>query len=117
MWVYDMRANAPKFGKRTPLTRDSFSEFEACFGEDPNGKCARIDQGEDGRFRRFSREWIAREKGDSLDIAWLKDEDTDDSSELPEPAVLAREAAAELHDAIDELQGILAELGEAIDEQ
>ena len=37
VWVYDLRANMPQFGKRTPLTRGHFSEFEAFFGDDPNG--------------------------------------------------------------------------------
>ncbi|PND37379.1 SAM-dependent methyltransferase [Paucibacter aquatile] len=113
VWVYDMRANAPKFGKRTPLTRTHFAEFEATFGEDANGKSERHDQGEAGRFRRFSREWIAKEKGDSLDIAWLKDENAEDAADLPEPAVLAREAVDELTAAVEELEAILAELGEA----
>jgi type I restriction enzyme M protein len=29
VWVYDLRANMPAFGKRTPLTRQHFTEFEA----------------------------------------------------------------------------------------
>ncbi|WP_186198170.1 N-6 DNA methylase [Burkholderia gladioli] len=111
VWVYDMRANAPKFGKRTPLTRAHFAEFEACFGEDPNGNGARTDQGEAGRFRRFSREWIAEEKADSLDIAWLKDENAEDAGDLPDPSMLAREAMEELNAAVGELEAILAELG------
>lgn len=112
VWVYDMRANAPKFGKRTPLTRDHFADFEACFGDDPNGFSERQDQGETGRFRCFARDWIAREKGDSLDIAWLKDENAESAADLPEPAVLAREAVEELNAAVEELEAILAELGE-----
>lgn len=112
VWVYDMRANAPKFGKRTPLTRGHFDEFKACFGDDPNGRSDRRDQGEAGRFRRFGRDWIASEKGDSLDIAWLKDESAEDAADLPEPAVLAREAVEELNAAVEELEAILAELGE-----
>jgi type I restriction enzyme M protein len=31
--VYDLRANMPRFGKRTPLTRAHFAEFEACYGQ------------------------------------------------------------------------------------
>jgi type I restriction enzyme M protein len=111
VWVYDMRVNAPKFGKRTPLTRAHFAEFEACFGADPNGKSVRNDQGDTGRFRRFTRDWIASEKGDSLDIAWVKDENVEDAADLPEPAVLAREAVDELNAAVGELQAILTELG------
>ena len=33
----------------------------------------RKDMGDIGRFRRFTREWIA-DRGDSLDIAWIKDD-------------------------------------------
>ncbi len=112
VWVYDMRANAPKFGKRTPLTDAHFKDFIAAYGEDPNGKSPRQDQGEQGRWRSFSREWIAREKNDSLDIAWLKDDSTEDAADLPEPALLAREAMDELNGAVAELEAILSELGE-----
>ncbi|BAL23787.1 class I SAM-dependent DNA methyltransferase [Azoarcus sp. KH32C] len=105
-WVYDLRANMPRFGKRTPLTRGHFEGFEGAYAASP-----RIDGGEQGRFRRFTREWI-RERGDSLDIAWLKDENAEDAADLPEPAELAREAMGELEGALAELQAILKELGE-----
>jgi len=111
VWVYDLRANAPKFGKRTPLTRAHFAEFEAAYGLHPCGRSARSDQGEQGRFRCFSRDTI-RARGDSLDIAWLKDESAEDAADLPEPAVLAREAMDELNAAMAELEAILAELDE-----
>jgi type I restriction enzyme M protein len=118
VWVYDLRANMPQFGKRTLLTRDHFAEFEAAFGKDPLGSpknlAKRKDTGEEGRFRKFTREWIA-ERGESLDIAWLKDESDGSSDELPEPAVLAREAMAELEGAFEELRAILAELGEDVE--
>ncbi len=111
VWVYDLRANMPRFGKRTPLTREHFRDFEAAYGADPLGQASRVNQGETGRFRCFSREWIS-ERGDSLDIAWLKDDSAEDAGDLPEPAVLAREAAGELEGALAELQAILQELGE-----
>ena len=111
VWVYDLRANMPKFGKRTPLTREHFKAFEAAYGEDANGLSARIDEGEGGRFRCFSREAV-KARGDSLDISWLKDDSAEDAADLPEPAVLAREAVDELNGALAELEAILAELGE-----
>ncbi len=111
VWVYDLRANMPKFGKRTPLTRGHFSAFEAAFGDDANGGSARTDEGESGRFRCFSREAV-KARGDSLDISWLKDDSAEDAADLPEPAVLAREAVDELNGALAELEAILAELGE-----
>ncbi|MBU6257644.1 MAG: type I restriction-modification system subunit M [Burkholderiales bacterium] len=112
VWVYDLRANMPKFGKRTPLTRGHFSAFEAAYGEDANGRSARKDEGEGGRFRCFSREAV-RSRGDSLDISWLKDDGAEDAADFPEPTVLAREAVDELNGALADLEAILAELGEA----
>lgn len=118
VWVYDLRANMPQFGKRTQLTRDHFAEFEAAFGKDPlgspKGLAKRQDTGESGRFRKLPREWVA-ERGDNLDISWLKDESAGGSDDLPEPAVLAREAMMELEGALEELRGILAELGEDLE--
>ncbi len=120
VWVYDLRANMAQFGKRTLLTREHFKEFETAFGKDPLGSpkslAKRKDTGEEGRFRKFSRELIA-ERGESLDIAWLKDESDGANDELLEPAVLAREAMAELEGAFEELRGILAELGEDVEEE
>lgn len=114
VWIYDLRANMPQYGKRTQLTEQHFSEFETAFGDDPLvasvSLAKRIDQGETGRFRRFSREQIT-ERGDSLDISWLKDDNATDAQDLPEPAVLAQEAMDELEGAMEELRGILAELG------
>ncbi len=117
VWVYDMRANMPQFGKRTQLTRKHFAEFEAAFGDDPLGSPAsltkRKDTSDQGRFRRFTRDWIA-DRNENLDIAWLRDESENGDEELPEPAALAQEAVIELEAAIAELQGILAELGEEV---
>ena len=107
VWVYDLRANMPRFGKRTPLTRAHFAEFETCYGQPE-----KTPKNETSRYRSFSREWI-RERADSLDIAWLKDDNAEDAADLPEPAVLAQEAMGELEGALAELQAILAELGEA----
>lgn len=52
-----------------------------------------------------------------VDIAWLKDDSVEDAADLPEPAVLAREAVQELNAAVTELEAILAELGEALEAQ
>ena len=37
VWVYDLRANMPQFGKRTPLTHQHFAEFEKCYGRKADG--------------------------------------------------------------------------------
>ena len=114
IWVYDLRTNMPQFGKRTAFTAQHFVDFEAAYGDDPLGSSAslalRVDTGELGRFRKFSREWIA-ERSDSLDISWLKDDSNGANDELPEPVLLAQEALGELEAAMSELHGILEELG------
>lgn len=110
VWVYDLRANMPQFGKRTPLTRAHFADFEKAYGDAPDGSAERIDTGKEGRFRYFSREDIAR-RGDSLDIAWLKDESVSADGEIEKPEVLAQEAIDELQGALDELRALMDELG------
>ncbi|MBC3908230.1 type I restriction-modification system subunit M [Undibacterium umbellatum] len=112
VWVYDLRANMPKFGKRTPFSRKYFREFEIAYGDDPYGKSTRINQGEQGRFRLFKHSLIANNDY-SLNISWLKDENTEDAADLPDPAMLTQEIVVELEAAIVELQTILDELGKA----
>jgi type I restriction enzyme M protein len=110
VWFFDMRTNAPSFGKRTPLTRTHFADFEKAFGADPLGKSKRKDQGEQGRFRKFTRDDIAK-RGDNLDITWLKDDSVTDHADLPEPDEIAAEVVAKLETALAEMQALQEELG------
>jgi len=110
VWVYDMRANMPSFGKRTPFTREHFAEFEKAYGKDPLGGSKRTDQGPEGRWRKFTRAEVA-ERGDNLDLAWLKDDSAIDPDDLPEPAVIAEEIMAKLKLAMQEMEAVHRELG------
>lgn len=113
VWVYDLRANMPAFGKTRPLRREDFAGFEAAYGEDPNGGAARTDEGETGRFRRFAREAIAA-RGDNLDISWLRDESGADEDGLTDPADLAAAIAGHLRSALGAIEALVDELeGEA----
>ena len=105
VWVYDLRTNMPSFGKRTPFNATHLEAFEACYAENP-----RVDQGETGRWRCFSRDYIRDTKGDSLDISWLKDDNSVDAANLPEPEELAAEALSELEAAMQGLRGLLEAL-------
>ena len=134
VWVYDLRTNMPSFGKRTPFTDEHLQPFERVYGEDPHGLSPRTegewsfnaeetevaDSEENkntdqhlatSRWRKFSREWIRSAKSDSLDISWLKDKDSIDADNLPEPDVLAAEAMGELVQALGELDALMRELG------
>lgn len=105
VWVYDMRTNMPSFGKRTPLTRAHFSEFEDCYVADQ-----RVDQGEQGRFRCFTREQI-KERGENLDISWLRDESAEHAEDLPEPDEIAEEILGHLRVAMEEMEALVEVLG------
>ena len=65
---------------------------------------------ETARWRSFSRKWIRDTKGDSLDISWIKDQNSVDAADLPEPLELANEAKEELEAALAELQDLVKAL-------
>ena len=133
VWVYDLRTNMPSFGKRTPFTEEHLKPFEKVFGKKADGTSKRSEgewswnaketettgdaPGKDdadlekSRWRVFSRDWIRDSKGDSLDISWLKDKDSVDAANLPEPEVLAAEAMSELAEALREIDGLMRTLG------
>jgi len=72
-----------------------------------------VDEQNEGnsRWRCFSRELIREEKGDSLDISWIKDQDSIDAADLPAPEILAAEAMGELTEALRELDSLMRALG------
>ena len=125
-WVYDMRTNMNTFGKRRPLTDAHFNDFIEAYGDDKNGLSAR-EEGvwqqlgeiendfeqtiENARWRKFTRDYIREQKGDSLDISWLKDLEATSADNLPEPEVLAGEAMAELTEAMTEIYQLMQALG------
>jgi type I restriction enzyme M protein len=110
VWIYDMRSGAPAYGKTSPLKSADFDGFVHAFGDDPLGRTKRKDEGETGRFRRFTREEIAA-RGDTLDISWLKDTSGDAEDGLETPEDIA--AAIELHlsSALVEVRALVEELG------
>jgi type I restriction enzyme M protein len=123
VWVYDLRANMPQFGKRTLFTAQHLQEFYDAVGHDlatvdeaaRRAFIARHEQNDNPqtcRLRCFSREQI-RQKDDSLDLAWIRDDSVEDSANLPEPDVLINQALEEMAGAMQELQAILVELGAA----
>ncbi len=121
VWFYDMRTNAPSYGKRTPFTREAFADFvkaytggipleevrEAYAGEIDDAKRKAIN---DPRWQVFTREQIGA-KNDSLDIGLIEDETISKNADLGDPLAIAREAAAELDSIKRELDQIIGLLG------
>lgn len=107
-WIYDARANVPAITKKSrPLTAKYFEGFEQCYGDDPNGRSPRsAADSVDGRWRKFTIDEI-KERHFKLDaFKWIRDEEAEDSDELPEPDELITEAMEELRLALDDLADI-----------
>jgi type I restriction enzyme M protein len=62
------------------------------------------------RFRCFSYEDLLKRDKANLDIFWLRDDSLGDSSDLPDPAVLAAEIVEDLQAALDQFAQIAADL-------
>lgn len=121
VWIYDMRTNAPSFGKRTPFTREAFGDFVKAYtggipidqikdeyaGEINESKRKAV---EDPRWQVYSREQIAA-KNDSLDIGLIEDENISKNSDLGDPLDIARAASDELDAIKRELDQIIRLLG------
>jgi type I restriction enzyme M protein len=111
VWVYDMRHDAPRYGKKRPLRSEDFSMFEAAYGDDPRGAAKRRDHGDGSRWRSFSRQSIA-DRCDNLDISWLADPEVDPEDTLTEPEEIAAAILGHLRAAISEIEAIADELAE-----
>ncbi len=100
--------------KTNMLVRSDLDEFVACYN--PQNRHERqptwSEVNPDGRWRMFTYdELIARDKV-NLDIFWLRDESLEDSANLPDPDILAKEIMEELEAALEQFKGIVEELGE-----
>lgn len=109
VWVYDMRANMPAFGKTRPLSVADFKDFEAAYGKDRGGGSKRKDEGDEGRWRCFTREQIGA-RNDNLDISWLRDTEIEAEEQLTEPEDIAAAIIGHLKAALDEIETLSEEL-------
>lgn len=118
-WIYDARTNVPGITKKDrPLTPEHFVEFETCYGADPNGRAKRQESDSPAgegwlggdRWRRFSIAEVKDRRFKLDGFKWLKDEDLENSDDLPEPEDLAADAVAELQAAVEDLNAVLAAL-------
>ena len=105
LWIYDLRTNQHFTLKTNPLKLDDLQDFIRCYNAEN-----RHDRLETERFRAFSYEELMQRDKASLDIFWLKDESLEDSDNLPDPAILAREIVESLETALEQFRGIEDEL-------
>ena len=60
-------------------------------------------------MRCFSRDQI-RERGENLDVTWLRDENADHADDLGEPAEIAAEIMVHLRTAMEEMEALMEAL-------
>jgi type I restriction enzyme M protein len=107
LWIYDLRTNSHFTLKTNPLKFDDLKDFIKCYNPEN-----RHERAETERFRAFAYDdLIARDKA-SLDIFWLKDDSLEDSANLPDPDVIAKDIVDNLEAALVQFNSIAAELGE-----
>lgn len=120
VWFYDMRTNAPSYGKRTPFEEKAFADFVKAYtggitidqvetnydGTVDHEKRAKIN---DERWQSISVETIAK-KNYSLDLGLIADSSLTNSDDLDEPIDIAKQALQELEAITKELNAMIKEL-------
>lgn len=99
---YDMRTNMDSFGKTRQLRKSDFDEFVAGY-EDPSKRTGE-------RWSKFTREEIAKNPDDSLDLGLIRDDSIVGYDDLPDPVESGEEAIANLEEAVDLLKSVVREL-------
>ena len=114
LWVYDFRTNIHFTLKNKTLKRSDLDDFVACYRPENRHKRKPTwdETNQEGRWRCFEYEELARRDKLNLDILWMKDTSLEDSDSLPEPEVLALEIAADLQAAMELFAGIANDLKE-----
>ncbi len=103
--IFDARSNVPKITKQQrPLTKEHFTDFERCFGTNPNGRSLRAESDSiEGRWRAFSIAEVSEHHYKLDSFKWLRDEDSEACDDSAEPEELIIEAMEELQLALDGL--------------
>ena len=76
---------------------------------------SRHERVETERVKSFTYEALLKRDKVNLDIFWLKDESLEDSANLPDPDILAREITEDLEAALEQFATIAEDLNEASD--
>jgi len=105
LWIYDLRTNKHFTLKTNTLTRADLDDFVHCYNP-----ANRHQRRETERSRRFSYEDLVKRDKANLDLFWLRDDSLGDSSDLPDPAILAAEIVEDLQAALDHFAQIAADL-------
>ena len=99
---YDMRTNMESFGKTRQLRPEDFAEFIEGY-QHPEKRVGE-------RWSVYTREEIAKNPDDSLDLGLIRDDSILDYDELPDPIESGEEAIENLEEAVDLLKSVVKQL-------
>lgn len=105
LWIYDLRTNKNFTLKTNSLKYDDLEDFIKCYNP-----ANRHKRKESERFKSFSYDELIQRDKVNLDIFWLKDESIEDTANLPDPKVLARDIVENLEAALEQFSSIYEEL-------
>lgn len=105
LWIYDLRTNKHFTLKTSTLKLEDLQDFITCYNPDN-----RFERKETERFKKFPYEELVQRDKASLDIFWLKDENLEDSANLPDPDVLAADIAENLESALEQFKEIVEQV-------
>ncbi len=108
-----MRTNQHFTLKTNTLKYEDLADFIKCYNPDNRHerKPTWTPETQDGRWRAYTYEELVSRDKLSLDIFWLKDESLEDSENLPDPDVIARDIAENLESALEQFSSIQVDLG------
>lgn len=109
LWIYDLRTNQHFTLKTNTLKYEDMADFIKCYNPDN-----RFVRTESDRFRGFTYDEIMQRDKVSLDIFWLKDDTLEDSANLPDPDIIAKDIAENLEDALEQFRSILEDLAQPV---
>lgn len=107
LWIYDLRTNQHFTLKTNTLKYEDLADFIKCYNSEN-----RFNRIETEKFKAFKYDELLQRDKLSLDIFWLKDESLEDSENLPDPDIIARDIAENLESALEQFAGISEVLGE-----
>lgn len=108
LWIYDLRTNIHFTLKTNTLKYEDLEDFIKCYN--PEDRHNRQDT---ERFKAFTYDELMQRDKVSLDIFWLKDESLEDSDNLPNPDILAKEIVDNLEAALEQFRSIQEVLEES----
>jgi type I restriction enzyme M protein len=112
LWIYDLRTNKHFTLKTNSLKRGDLDDFVKCYH--PVNRNERVPtwtgKNNNGRWRSYDYDELINRDKTNLDIFWLKDQSLEESANLPEPNILAREIIEDLEAALEQFREIADDL-------